>query len=199
MIYLEISIIYSIIVFISFLLHHLIVIPVIKRYISFPSLYLIIISSIIITDLLLIFIENHFSNSVLYTLLIIDSIITGILLALLVWIYSFSWCVFHLFLTILLIGLGYISPKNDLLNSRSCEAILLMVIALMHGILGFFNGFRTYMHRWIALSGMCLTFYLIVFERVEMKWKIFIHSIQSIRAFFLYSIVICIRNRTSYW
>lgn len=180
----------SMIVFLSLVLHYFIVIPIIKRYITSLSIYIIIISLIIITDLLLIFIDNH------SILLIIDSLLTGILLALLIWIYSLSWCTFHLFLTILVIGLGYFSPKNDLFINRSYENLLVIFIELLHGISVFLHGFRTYMHRLIALSGLCLTFYLLVFERMEINWKIFI---QSIRAFLLYSIVICVRNRTSYW
>lgn len=200
MIYLDLSsielILYSSIVFISFILHQFIFIPLIKRTISYLSLYIIIISLLILTDLPLIYLDNQIIE---YILLIIDSILTGALFALLVCIYSYSWCIFHLILTIIVVFLGNFSPKNDILIDHWFEDALLMFISFLHILYCFLNGFRTYMHRLVALSGMCLSFYLLVVERLELHEELSIHSIQSIRAFLLYSIVICVRQRTSYW
>jgi hypothetical protein len=201
-------IIYFLIIVISFIIHKFFLIAIIKRYFSCLSLYIIIISLLASNDLLLNFIYENISNNFMYILVIIDGILTGSLLAFLVFIYSYLWCIFHLFLTMIIIFISNYyhlnKLKKDSLLNNSLNDLILIVINLLHILYCFLNGLQTYMHRIIALSGMCISFYIILFQEFNIEFEtplpmIIIHFVQSIRAFFLYSVVICVRNRTSYW
>jgi hypothetical protein len=200
-----IFIIYSSIIFISLVVNKFFLIPLIKPYFSYLSLYIIIISFLISTDLLVNILYENISDYLMYILLIIDGVLTGTLLALLVRIYSFPWCTFHLILTVIivLIGNSYQLKKTSLFN-HFLENLILILISFLHILYCFLNGLQTYMHRLVALSGMCISFYIILFQEYNIELSIplpvvVIQIVQSIRAFFLYSVVICVRNRTSYW
>ena len=201
-----IFIIYSLIIFISLVVNKFFLIPLIKKTTSYLSLYIIIISLLNITDLLLNLLYENLSDYLMYILLIIDGISTGALFALLILIYSSSWCIFHLILTaMIIIFLGNISQlKLTSLLNHFLENIILIFISFLHILYCFLNGLQTYMHRLVALSGMCISFYIMLFQEYNIEFSIplplvVIQIVQSIRAFFLYSVVICVRNRTSYW
>lgn len=196
------------IIFTSFIIHKYFLINLIKRTFSFLSLYIILISLLACNDLLLNFIYENISKNFIYILFIIDGILTGALLAFLVIIYSYIWCIFHFLLLIIIIFLSNYyhlhKLKKDFLLKNSSNDFILIIINLLHIVYCFLNGLQTYMHRIIALSGMCISFYIILFQEFNIEFEfplpmIIIHFVQSIRAFFLYSVVVCIRNRTSYW
>jgi len=197
-------IIYFLIIFISFIINKFVLIYLFKQYFSYLSLYIIIISLLASNNLLLNFIYENISNNFMYIFLIIDGILTGALLAFLVLIYSYSWCIFHGFLIIIIIIISNYYHLNKLKKDSLLNDFILILINLLHILYCFLNGLQTYMHRIIALSGMCISFYIILFQQFNIEFKIplsmiIIHFVQSIRAFFLYSIFICFRNRTSYW
>jgi len=201
-------IIYFLILFISFIINKLILINFLKKYFSYLSLYIIIISLLATNDLLLNFIYENISNNFMYIFLIINGILTGALLAFLILIYSYLWCIFHIFLTMIIIVISNYyhlnKLKKDSLLNNSLNDFILILINLLHILYCFLNGLQTYTHRIIALSGMCISFYIILFQQFNIEFKIplpmiITHFVQSIRAFFLYSVVICVRNRTSYW
>jgi len=201
-------IIYFLTIFLSFIIHKFFLISLIKQYFSYLSLYIIIISLLAINDLLLNFLYENISNNFIYILLIIDGILTGALLALIILIYSYTWCIFHLCLTMIIILISNFyhlnKLKKDFLLNNYLNNLILILINLLHIFYCFLNGLQTYMHRIIALSGMCISFYLILFQQFNIEFEIslpivIMHFVQSIRAFFLYSVVICVRNRTSYW
>jgi hypothetical protein len=197
-------IVYVFIIFISFIIDKFVLFALIKQYFSCLSLYIIIVSLLSINDLLLEFFYENISNNFMYILLIIDGILTGALLALLILIYSYPSCIFHLFLTIILILISNFYHLNQLKSEFLLNSFILLLINFLHILYCFLNGLQTYMHRIIALSGMCISFYIILFQQFHIEFEIplpmiLIHFVQSIRAFFLYSVVICVRNRTSYW
>jgi hypothetical protein len=201
-------IVYLLIILIAFIIHKFFLFALIKQYFSSLSLYILIISLLASNDLLLNFIYENISHSFMYLLLILDGILTGTLLTLIIHIYTYSWSIFHLFLTmiILLIANYYHlnQLKKDSLLTNFVIDIILLVINFLHIFYCFLNGLQTYMHRILALSGMCLSFYMILFQQFNIEFQIplpmiIMHFVQSIRTFFLYSVVICVRNRTSYW
>lgn len=201
-------IVYLSIVFISFIIYKYFLIKWLKRYFSCLPLYIIIISLLGNNDILLVFFYENISNNFMYILVIIDGILTGALVAFLVNIYSYLWCSFHLFLLIILTilskSLCLHEFKKDFLLTNNLNNFILILINFFHIFYCFLNGLQTYMHRLIGLSGMCVSFYIILFQQFNIEVEIplpmiIIHFVQSIRAFFLYSVVICVRNRTSYW
>lgn len=201
-------IVYILVMSISFLIHKVYFISLFISRFSWLSLYIIIMSLLSSNNLLLNVIYDTISIDLLYILLIIDAILTGALLAIIILIYSYFYSIFHLCLTMIIALISYYySFKNlnqDFTINGSEKILILILINFLHIIYCFFNVLQLHTYRIIALSGMCVSFYTILFQQFNIQIEIslpiiFMHFIQSIRAFFLYSVVICIRNRTSYW
>ena len=201
-------IIYGLSIVLSLVVHHFFLLSFWKS--SFPSrtwlsFYIVLISLLASTDLLLY--ASH-SPLIQNSLLIVDGLLTGALLALLVHLYSFAWFVCHglfsLILLVVSIHLHWKQPEGfrPLLND-----FMLISIHLLHALYCFFNGVETYMHRLVALSGTCTSFALILFQSDQQQQQtssmslpvVLLHFVQSPRTFFLHSLVICVRHRTSYW
>ncbi|CAF3620720.1 unnamed protein product [Rotaria sordida] len=111
-------------------------------------------------DLLLDFIYEYISNNFLYILFIIDGILTGALLAFIIFIYSYSWSIFHLCLTAIIVFISNYYQlnklKKDSLLDNFQKDFILIIINILHIIYCILNGLQTYMHRIIALSAAAL-------------------------------------------
>lgn len=199
---------YLLTILLSFVLHQFIVLPRTKPHFSHLSAYVTISSLLVANDLLLSFVYESISNVFMVGLLLSDGVLTGALLALMLQIYAYWWCALHVFVT----GAVVFAAERARLNAfrrhtlltRSRAEVVVLLVQLVHALYGFSNGLRTYMHRTVALTGMCLSLYMILFEQFNIEFEIpmpmiIMHFVQSIRSFFLCSLVICVRNRTAYW
>lgn len=205
----DLFITYGLSLVLSLVVHHFFLLSFWKS--SFPSrtwlsFYIVLISLLASTDLLLY--ASH-SPVIQNSLLIVDGLLTGTLLAVLVHLYSFAWVVCHGLVSVILlvvsVHLHWKQPEGfrPLLND-----FMLISIHLLHALYCFFNGVETYMHRLVALSGMCMSFALILFQSDQQQQQqtssmslpvVLLHFVQPQRTFFLDSLVICVRHRTSYW
>ena len=200
--------IYEISIVVSFLIHRFYFLSFVKQYLpSRPwlSFYIFIVTLLASTDLLLNALDDYLSSILRHILLVVDGILTGALLALLSLIYSSLWLMWHGLLTLMLVIISKSSHWKSIEIFNPCLTdCLLITINLLHALYVLLNGVQTYMHRLVALSGMCMSFFVILFyddQRILSMSSpiVIIHFVQSVRNFFLDSVVICIRNRTSYW
>jgi len=192
---------------VSFLISKFLFLKYLQKYLTNLQIYIIILSLLTLIHLLCQF--QFFSINFNIILLIFDSLLTGIFVSLLMFIYTSKSCIFHILFICILISISnlfHISQlKHRFFFDKFIQNLLLILINIFHMIYSYLNGLQTYMHRLLALTGMCLSFYLIIFVRIRIDFEYLSlsindrHFLQSIRTFFLYSVVICVRNRTSYW
>lgn len=200
--------IYEVSIILSFLVHKLYFLSCLKetlRLRSWMHCYVLIITLLSSTNLFFIAIDDYLSSHVAHVLLILDSLFSGALVALLSLIYPSFCLIGHGLFTLVLAMLSKSSDWKSIELFDPClTECLLITLNLLHGLYVLLNGVQTYMHRLVALSGMCMSFLIVLFQDDQQLFSmpspiVIRHVLQSARSFFLYSVVICIRNRTSYW
>ena len=199
---------YALTVAISALVHKFFLLDLLKRSVPsrrYLSIYILLISCLSSIDLTLNLTYERLPNVAMTALLIVDGLLTGALLALLTSIYSYPYSMLHGVLTLIpfAISRSYALKPMDFSHHLLTDMILIL-LNLLHALYAVLNGVQTYMHRLIGLSAMCLSFYVLLFQQCQRETTgplpiVIMHFVQSIRSFFLYSLVICIRHRTSRW